>query len=552
MFSVHRKAICWLLVLVMAVSPTMGCRQQPAAPKPSGGKPAEKLDLSYLTPGAALVVVAHPRRVLTAPEMEMLPIEVLSAAGKKELGIDPLDVEQVMLIVEPPQGASPPGAGAVLRLSRPYKEDKILPLLMERTVDAELDGKAYRRGKGPMDASIYMPDERTLILATDGILRKMVANKSKPAEGPLGKLLGQQDTSQDFLAVLSVDPVRELATAQLASLPLPPQFAGVKKVPELLSAVEVKFNLTGNMEMSLVAHARDEQAAKELEQLVDEYIALAREKLRTEMTQQAASDDPVERAMAQYMQRISKSMFEAFRPVRKGDRLELSGGGQQNMQLATIGILVALLLPAVQAAREAARRAQSANNLKQIGLAMLQHEAMHGKLPARAILDEQGKPLLSWRVQILPYIEQKPLYDQFKLDEPWDSQHNMKLIPAMPKIYRNPSSTAQVNKTTYLAPVGKGTAFEGRKGPKSSDFTDGASNTIMLVEANDDRAVIWTRPDDWQYDPRQALSGLGEAHPGRFLVLFADGHVQFLSKDIDLNVLRALLSIAGGEPVGDF
>ena len=554
MFRVYRKTVCLLLAVVMTVSPTMGCRQKAAGPEAKGSEAAGKLDLSYVTPGAVFGGFAHPRRVLTAPEMQMLPIEVLSALGKKELGIDPLDVEQVMWIVQPPRGGSPPGAGAVLRFSKAYNLDDLSPSLLRRTVDAELEGKAYRRGAGPMDASIYMPDRRTLIVATDGMLRSMVANRSKPVEGPLSKLLGQRDASQDLLAVLSMEPVRELAAAQLAVAPLPPQFAGVKKLPELLSAVEVKFNLTGDLEMSLVAYARDAQAAKEIEQLVDACFAAAREQFRFQAARLAASDDPVERAMAQYMQRISQGMFEMFRPVRKGDRLELSGGGQQNahMQMATIGILVALLLPAIQAAREAARRAQSTNNLKLIGLAMHNYHDAYRKFPARAILDEQGKPLLSWRVQILPYIEQQALYKQFKLDEPWDSQHNKKLIPLMPDIYRNPSSAAQPHKTTYLVPVGEGTMFEGTKATSLKHIRDGTSKTIMAVETNDDRAVIWTRPDDWQYDPQQPLSGLGEAHPGGFLALFADGHVQFLPKDISPDILKALLSPAGGEPVGDF
>src|SRR4249919_3311122 len=107
--------------------------------------------------------------------------------------------------------------------------------------------------------------------------------------------------------------------------------------------------------------------------------------------------------------------------------------------IAIIAVLIALLLPAVQAAREAARRAQCVNNLKQIGLAMHNYHDVKNGLPPSAIVDKQGKPLLSWRVAILPYIEQQPLYDKFKLDEPWDSPNNKDLIQYMPSIYMCPS-----------------------------------------------------------------------------------------------------------------
>ena len=98
-----RATICYVLALAMAWSPSLVFSQQPAVPETATAEPAAKLDLSYVTPTAAFAAVTYPRRVLTAPGMEMLPIEVISAAGKKELGIDPLDVEQVMAIAAPPQ-----------------------------------------------------------------------------------------------------------------------------------------------------------------------------------------------------------------------------------------------------------------------------------------------------------------------------------------------------------------------------------------------------------------------------------------------------------------
>ena len=213
------------------------------------------------------------------------------------------------------------------------------------------------------------------------------------------------------------------------------------------------------------------------------------------------------------------------------------------------GILVALLLPAVQAAREAARRAHCLNNMKQIGLAMHNHHAARNRFPARANFDKEGKPLLSWRVHMLPYLDQQALYQQFHLDEPWNSEHNRKLITMMPKVFRNPSGSAEPGKADYLAVCGDGLMFDGSKGRSIADIRDGTSHTIMVVEADDDRAVIWTRPDDWQYNPEDPLAGLGNAHPGGFCVLLADGSVRLMAEDIDQKTFRALLTIAGGEMI---
>jgi len=216
----------------------------------------------------------------------------------------------------------------------------------------------------------------------------------------------------------------------------------------------------------------------------------------------------------------------------------------------TSAVLVALLLPAVQSAREAARRAQCVNNLKQIGLAMLNYESANGVFPRPAVTDKQGKPLLSWRVAILPYIEQQGLYNKFKLDEPWDSPHNQALLKEMPPTYLCPSrARVEPFTTTYQVFTGPGALFEKDKGVRLAEITDGTVNTLMVVEAND--AVPWTKPDDLSFDPAAApsLFGAGSSHPGVFNVLIADGSVRFFKSTINLNGFRSLITRAGGEVI---
>jgi len=119
----------------------------------------------------------------------------------------------------------------------------------------------------------------------------------------------------------------------------------------------------------------------------------------------------------------------------------------------------------------------------------------------------------------------------------------------MPKLFQNPSGKMRPGMANYLAVCGKGLAFDGTKGLQFRDIRDGLSYTIMVVEADDDHAVIWTKPDDWQFDAKKSMAGLGSAHLNSFNVGFADGSVRTLMKSMDPKVFQAMLTIAGGERI---
>jgi hypothetical protein len=248
------------------------------------------------------------------------------------------------------------------------------------------------------------------------------------------------------------------------------------------------------------------------------------------------------------------TIFKHLRPsismVRRvdGGILSTERGTVPGSSLTSVAPVAAgLLLPAVRAARESARRAQSANNMKQIALAIFNYESTYGHFPPAYIADQKtGKPLLSWRVAILPFIEEDALYKQFNLDEPWDSEHNKKLLAQMPPIYRHPASTAKPGMTNYVTLRGKDTAFPGKEGIRIADITDGTSNTIMLVEASDSKAVPWTKPDDLEYDEKKPAAGLGGLFPGGFNAAFCDGSIHFVQSTIDAETLRLLFNIHDG------
>jgi hypothetical protein len=217
--------------------------------------------------------------------------------------------------------------------------------------------------------------------------------------------------------------------------------------------------------------------------------------------------------------------------------------------VATAPVSVALLLPAVSSARTAARRVSSANNMKQIMLALHNYHDVHGKFPPAYATDENGNPTVSWRVLILPYIEQNALYDKFKLDEPWDSPNNKQWSAVPIAVYHSPGSRTEMGMTNYLGVFGENAIFTGKDGTRIAQITDGSSHTVAVVEVSDEKAVPWAKPADYAYDPDDPMAGLGGLWPGGFHAGMADGSVHFLPDRIDAEILKRLFMRNDNQPV---
>ena len=211
------------------------------------------------------------------------------------------------------------------------------------------------------------------------------------------------------------------------------------------------------------------------------------------------------------------------------------------------------------------------NNLKQIGLALRGYHDTYGCFPPAYIADKNGKPMHSWRVLILPYLDNVGLYRRYRFDEPWDGPHNRKLHSDYMNAFRCPDDSATPRTmTSFVAVVGPGTAWPGSTTAKLSDFTDGPSQTIMVVETANS-GIHWMEPKDLELakmpmaiNPESGKGISGEHERGasvefvdgrlQFLrrigganVLFADGAARILAADLSTTLLRALLTIGGGE-----
>lgn len=218
-------------------------------------------------------------------------------------------------------------------------------------------------------------------------------------------------------------------------------------------------------------------------------------------------------------------------------------------------VLAGFFLPAVQSNGRPVRRMTCSNNLRQILIGLHNYHDVYGSLPPAYVADENGRPMHSWRVLILPFIEQKPLYDQYRFDEPWDGPNNRLLAQLDLPIFRCLSdSKAARGETSYVVVVGSGTAWPGAKAVKFGDIADGTSNTILLVEVQHS-GIHWMEPRDLDGSqmplslnaPRGPCISSEHKHGAH--VGLADGSARFLPNDLPSTKLRALLSMDGGETV---
>lgn len=203
----------------------------------------------------------------------------------------------------------------------------------------------------------------------------------------------------------------------------------------------------------------------------------------------------------------------------------------------------------------AASRAGTQAQLKEIGMAFYNAESANGAFP-QGIADSTGKVGLSWRVALLPYLDMENLYRQFKLDEPWDSVHNKKLIAQMPKVYAPPRTDTN-GYTYYRSFSGPNTVMppamhqlEAKQfvpAVKPVQISDGTANTLLVAEATE--PVIWTKPDELAFTPGKPPKLGGGVFSNGFCALLCDGSTRFIPSSVDATTLCNAIQINDGNPV---
>ena len=179
---------------------------------------------------------------------------------------------------------------------------------------------------------------------------------------------------------------------------------------------------------------------------------------------------------------------------------------------------------------------------------MHHYHEVHHRLPPAVVYGQDGSPLLSWRVLILPYVEEQQLFEEFKLDEAWDSPHNIRLLSRVPEVYKPPARKARnmpPHHTVIHVFVGKGTAFEEDRSIRLNDFPDGTSGTILIVEGGP--PVPWTKPEEIPFAPEMPLPNLFNLFGDTLRIAFVDGSVRRFGPEISEETLRAAITRRGAK-----
>ena len=549
--------IATVVILQPAATPAAAAAQPPALPPDLALVPADAVGFVHIR-GAELW-----KHQVLAPIRETFQKagpQVLAALDEQFVPkVSTFDRATVFLLLSGERHEPVPVA--VLRFTEAFDPEKVVNAYRPNAEKSKVGGKTIY-GTNGRDIACYFPDNQHIVLSTrDGLT--MYLGHAMPATGPM---------STGLKLAASGRPI--VGSVNLAALPIPLQ--ALQQLPPDVQQLLKAEHITGSLALGPTAtvevtagykNAEDaiaaEKAVKSLAEFARKHLATAKDQMEKKFLAEKGprpAEDLPEALLTVFgigaMNRLDEILADPGKYVkRNGSDLTASVDLPKELAVAAGGLFAVsagLLLPAVQKVRQAAERMSSANNLKQIALAIHNYHDANGHLP-NDITDKNGKPILSWRVAILPYIEQDNLYRQFKLDEPWDSKNNKPLSQAIVKVYLSPQAPLAnpAGMTHYQGFVGPGTGFEPGKKLKFDDFLDGTSNTIMVVETAE--AVEWAKPGGIPFDPNKPLPKLkGAGQPNILQAALCDGSVRSINlKSVTEKTLKNAITRNDGNLLGD-
>ena len=446
----------------------------------------------------------------------------------------------------------------IVRASKPHDWTKFAatvvqnPIEVESTLAAAAGKKFFKPGntalhtyRADAPSCYFLADDRTIIFAPEREMSLVIAATIHPEPEPKWAKTWQRASTGDLAVMLDVEKLRKLIEPDSkGSLPAMIAMIGPlwQDAQRLFVGADIADKKLG---LLALAECPSDEAATRVQQTTQALLTMSLNGLAA--FRKAEVGGPADAvAIQKILLDAAEELLKQAQVTREGSTVVVQSQGDGATLLAAAGIA----LPAIRQSHAAAGRAMSMNNLKQLALAMFVYMDQNQNFPPHAIYSKEGKPLLSSRVSVLPFVEQDALYKQFHLDEPWDSPNNKPLIAKMPRLFQDPDNEKRNDgKTRYVVPVGKGTIFEGEHGTKISDITDGTSQTILIVEAGPEKAVPWTKPDDMPFDAEKPLASVGTIPPAGINAAFADGSVHLLRASIKPETFRKLILRNDGQPI---
>lgn len=512
-------------------------------------------ELGYVPTDAALLLSFQPQDILNSPLMaemgdqERMQFNMGLTMFEAQSGIKPENIERVSIALWPGRsGLMPPNAaqmgipemdgGVIIRLSKPFALDTLkakAEQMGQRVKEGAVgDFKFITLESGQPPVAMATPDENTLVIATATGMSALLGAKSK---GELLTSIEGNSVDQTFALVARLNPFRKELKQLAQQAPRMPDAPDATVLAEKLNGLMISADYDKGFKLKTKVDAKD---AATVQGLKDQFDKLREQLGQAKDGQMATLKEQYNEEIASEMKTLADQVYESLQAKIDGDTMTISlsvpESAQETMQKAKDFMV---------------KKMVAKNNAKQIAISFHNYHDTFNKSPFTSPDSDEESPKLSWRVRLLPFIESQNLYEQFKLDEPWDSEHNKALLEQMPEVYKA-SDDAKPGYTQYVASKGKGMTIEEGKNNRFRDVRDGTSNTLLFVTVKPEFAVPWTAPDDLDVaidKIEDTIKKLGGTSDG-FIAAFWDGSVDtFNAEDLEPDTIKALFTISGGEVV---
>lgn len=516
---------------------------------------SSQVDLKFITADFAGALVIRPadimktpffrecREIFDAETVVGVPSRTMSQDGKRLWGFDPLSIEEVVFLLERPSvfDTKPHRAhqpALIVRFGKPVDPATAVRAAwngarLERLVEKKHEGKTIL--VEPLtERAVYLVDDRTIVAGPENLVRRMIVGET--GDTWLTRELASRGRHQ-IVAVFEFAPLSDTISQFFRGAP--PPIAVVAQAAQQFQSLSLEVDFSGDTLLAAELVAKVDDTARSLESRAHEVIESLTVQL-SDLEKDASSPIPdgLRQSAPFLIDQLSKISL-----TRAGTSIKVAVVASREVESLAVRLKGAML-----AARAAARRGRQRGAVHHIGHALNKYHSKLGHFPTAIGPGYESPKIksgsLSWRVHLLPFVDELELYEEFHLDEPWDSAHNKRLVSRMPLVYGlNPDGKSQ-----FHVFIGQGTPFGARRGVRFDDVVDGSLRTIALVEAGPDKAEIWTKPGGLPFDPKNPIAALGNIGD-KFLVVFLDGQVRELPRTIDADTLSKLIQHADGAPV---
>lgn len=520
----------------------------------------EDLKAKYVHPDAMVVAHFRPRQIKDNPLFSSSALRNPMIPGG---GFNPLEFDAV----EATLWSLPPGddlrqqseAGVALRFETEEDRAKCEEQFgIQNFQSVEYNGNEYlkpqesrpihprlrRVGIKTDNISAYKPDAKALVIMPEEHLKLVLDGTNRPS-GYLKSAIGRISSSDDMAVHIDFQKMNwsSLENRSGPGISFNP-LAGFMDSLKKLQTAGLRLRWSGNPVVVAELTSSDSTSINDMKTKIDEFLKLAEERPTRNEDDEAMKQD----------------FMEGFKATVNGNSLNITFDMNDRMREKLVAE-AEKNKPKTETADSGNSTSgfgassgddqENKNKLKQIGLALHNHHNVYRRFPVAEnpeFFDSTGKPHLSWRVHLLPFLEHNELYEKFHLNEPWDSPHNKALLNEMPAIYLV-DGVSDYTKTTVLGFAGEKAAFGDGSGVRFRDVRDGMTNTLAVVIAAPNKAVPWTKPEDINYSgPASAASLIGPLP--RFWALLMDGSVRSIAQSIDAQTLSRLIEYSDGQVVG--